>query len=87
MDSSNESDEEEDEYLQSMLYDSDDEEEFELGRTGKLAVTLGASNLLGASQSRSSYYVRDRIEWDLHVSSLLKEGNDSFRRSNVSYGV
>ena len=64
------------EYLRSLLEDSDEDEDFELTRSVLLGVLLAA----GETKSSNTFFVRDRIEWNLHVASLLKEGNDSFRR-------
>jgi hypothetical protein len=69
----------EDDYLWSLLFDSDDEEE-DFGTKRLLPIILAARKYLDEKESTGTYYVRDRLEWDFHVSSLLKEGTDSFRK-------
>lgn len=68
------------EYLWSQLMESDeedDEEDIELTSNTVLGVILAAGE---SRRSSDTFYVRDRMEWNLHVASLLNEGNDSFRR-------
>ena len=58
--------------LLSLLFDSDDDDEdHEL-----IVVAIAAASSM--SETVASFYVRDCLEWDIHVQQLLLEGSDAF---------
>jgi len=61
--------------LDSLLEDSDEEEEF---KKGVLLVCVLAEEYLSARSARKAIYVRERIEWEKHIRIWLKKDQKLF---------
>lgn len=66
-----------------LLIDDEDEEDEEdefIVVLASAAVALSASDETPHKRHRPNFYVRDRLEWDLHVANLIDEGPHAFPR-------